>query len=494
MRSNRSESIFLLVGLAAIVLFTANFFQGLLFAQTADRYEDLEWFADAFSKIDEEYVSEPSTDDLIEGAIGGMTLKLDRHSSYLSRADLQRLEEETSGEYVGIGITIFMDKDTGYVTVDATFPGSPAFRKGIMPGDRIVKVDGQAIRMQHISMLNETLDAAKNAIRGPRGTTVDLVLWRQDEEGGGGRSIEITVERDKIDMQSVHPAVEVAPGIGYVLMEDFNEHTARDLRNEVDRLARDGIYGLVLDLRWNPGGLLKSAVDVADLFLDKDQLIVYTKGRAKNQNVEWIARTKDHYPELDLVVLISKQSASASEIVAGALHDAERAALIGTKSHGKGSVQTVIPLKNQTALRLTTARYYTPNGTNIEENGGIEPDIEVPFSLEDLYRLRLKMLLAQNGAMARQRTEHWVREHQYEKTYVEQLKEIGLQTVVNKIYDPDTTIESLRRWLTAQSENKYGVENVEDVQLERAIEYLQERRRTQSVGVADAGTPAAGAL
>jgi len=495
MRSNRNDSVFLLLGLAALVLVTANFFQGLLFADTAERYEDLEWFADAFDKIDTEYVQELSTDNLVEGAIAGMTLKLDRHSSFLSLEPFKKLEEETSGEYVGIGIRIFMDKNTGYVTVDTTFPGSPAFREGIMPGDMIMKVDGDLIRMQDVSAIEETLNAAKDAIRGPRGTTVDLVLLRKEEESGRGRQIEKTVLRDKIDMQSVLDAKLAAPGIGYVRIADFNEHTIRDLKKEIDLMVGKNIHGLVLDLRWNPGGLLSSAVDVSDLFLDRGQLIVSTKGRADNQNNEWIAKTKDQYPDVDVVVLMNGLSASASEIVAGALHDTDRAVLIGTKSHGKGSVQTVIPLKNQTALRLTTAHYYTPNGTPIEENEGIEPDIEVPpLSLEDQMRLFGQISLEQNGAQAKQMARQRAEEHTYEKAFVKWLgKEDDLQQVVEKIYEPDTTIESLQEWLTAESEKKFGSYNVEDVQLPRAVEWLNERQRTGNSETAAASIAAVSA-
>jgi len=485
MRSNRNDSIFLLLGLAALVLVTANFFQGLLFADTAERYENLEWFADAFAKIDTEYVQELPADKLVEGAIAGMTLKLDRHSSFLSRDPFKRLEEETSGEYVGIGIRIFMDKNTGYVTVDTTFPGSPAFREGIMPGDGIMKVDGETIRMQDISTLEATLNAAKDAIRGPRGTTVDLVLLRQEEENGRSRRIEKTVLRDKIDMQSVLDAKLVAPGIGYVRIADFNEHTIRDLKKEIDLMVGKNIHGLVLDLRWNPGGLLNSAVDVSDLFLDRGQLIVRTKGRADNQNASWKAKTKDQYPDVDVAVLMNFYSASASEIVAGALHDTGRAVLIGTKSRGKGSVQTVIPLKNRTALRLTTARYYTPNGTGIEEKNGIEPDIEVPpFSKEDQMRLFGQIALKQNGAQAKQLARQRAEEHAYEQVFVEQLAEMDLRKVVDKIYEPDATIESLQEWLSAEAEKKYGIENLEDLQLPRAVEWLTERHRINNSEVA----------
>jgi len=462
--------------MATLVLLTANFFQGLIFADSAERYENLEWFADAFDKIDAEYVNEPPVDDLVEGAIEGMTSKLDRHSSFLSRAHYQQLEEETSGEYVGIGIKIFMDNNV--LTVDMAFPGSPAFRAGIIPGDRIIKVDDEPTQ-------NMTLEQAKDAIRGPRGTTVDLGLWRQGEDGGQGRQIEKTVLRDRIDMQSVLGAKVVEPGIGYVRIADFNEHTIRDLKKEIDQLASKDIDGLVIDLRWNPGGLLRSSVDVSDLFLAKEQLIVYTKGRADVQNAEWKAKTANQYPDINIAVLMNNFSASASEIVAGALHDTERAVLIGVKSHGKGSVQTVIPLKNRTALRLTTARYYTPNGTSIEENGGIEPDIEVPFSLNDQLRLRQQMQREQNGALAKQIAKQRAEKHAYEKAFVEQAAKIGDLQVIEKIYEPDATIESLREWLAVESEKTFGIENVEDVQLQRAVDWLNERRQVNNLQAAD---------
>ena len=184
---------------------------------------------------------------------------------------------------------------------------------------------------------------------------------------------------------------------------------------------------------------------------------------------------------------MNNSSASASEIVAGALRDTERAVLIGTKSHGKGSVQTVIPLKNRTALRLTTARYYTPSGTSIEENGGLEPDIEVPFSLTDQLRLRQQMLLEQNGAQVKQLVIRRAEEHGNERIFVEQLAQMDLQEVVEKIYEPETTIESLQEWLTAESEKKFGIENVEDVQLQRAVDWLNEQRQVNNSQAADRG-------
>jgi len=478
MRNNRNESIFLLVGLAVLVLVTGNFFQGLLFAETADRYEDLEWFADAFDKIDTEYVQDLPTDDLIEGAIEGMTASLeDKYSTYLSQDDLRQLEEETSGEYVGVGIKIFMDVRDKLVTVDTTFPGSPAFREGIIPGDRIIRVDD-------VPTQGMTIDEARDAIRGPRGTTVKLVLWRQEEGSDKGKRIAKTVVRDKIDVKSVLAAKQVATGIGYARIADFNEHTVRDLKKELDDMVQDGIHGFVMDLRWNPGGLLRSAVDVSDLFLNKGKPIVSTKGRATGQDVEWSADSEDEYPEIDIVVLINKRSASASEIVAGALRDNGRATLIGTRTYGKGSVQTVIPLKNDTALRLTTAYYYTPNGSRIHEDKGIEPDIEVPFSVEDQVKLINQMMLEQNGAWAKQYAEQREKEHMDEKAYVEQMTEVDLREVADLIYDPETTIESLRAWLNTASEENHNGQPVEDIQLERAIEWLRERKLGTSTNMA----------
>jgi len=477
MRNNRSESVFLLLGLAVLVVVTGNFFQGLIFAETADRYEDLEWFADALDKIDTEYVEELSSHTLVEGAITGMISSLDRHSSYLSAEHLRQLEEDTSGEYVGIGIKIFLDQEhNNTLTVDSVFPNSPAFREGIMAGDKIIMIDDKPIKYDGTSTTYEMLDAAKDLIRGPRGTKVKLTVWRVGQDDGRAKRIIKTVRREKIEIKSIAATKEVAAGIGYVRIADFNEHTVADFKKEVDRLVRDDTYGLILDLRWNPGGLLRSAVDISNLFLPKGELIVSTRGRSDNEGLEYRAESGDRYRGIDVAVLINQSSASASEIVAAALHDAGRGTLFGTRSYGKGSVQTVIPLKNRTALRLTTHRYYTPNGISIEKNKGIEPDIEVPFSIDDQDRLVRQMRLEQNGAMAKQNAEQRAREHHAEIEYVERLAEMDLQAIVAKIYDADTTIESLREWLTTEAEKQFGDRYIRDVQLERAIAWLEERK------------------
>jgi carboxyl-terminal processing protease len=460
MRNSRNESVLLLVGLTVLVLLAGNFFQGLLFAETADRFEHLEWFADAFDKIDKEFVEEIPPDKLIEGAIDGMTGALDRYSAFLSREHLKQLEEDTSGEYVGVGIRIFEDDDK-LITVDSTFPGSPAFREGILAGDKIISVEGKSTR-------GMTTAGARDLIRGPQGTTVELGMFRPATEDSRSKELVVNVLREKIDISSIDTPEIVAPGIGFIHIKEFSDQTADDLRREIERMVKkDNIEGLIIDLRWNPGGLLRSAVDVSDMFMPKGQVVVGTKGRLEGEGRTWSTDSPDRYPDIKLAVLTNEFSASASEIVAGALHDTGRARLFGAKTFGKGSVQTVIELKNNTALKLTTARYYTPKGTLIEESGGIEPDLNVPVGRDEMARLMQQMRLKENGAMVKL----------VEKQQA--LEDVALYTkdhvgeVVQKLYDEETTLESVREWLNEHAKNSNGSGVLEDRQLQAAVRWLQ---------------------
>ncbi len=326
-----------------------------------DTYERLKVFTEVLSLIQSNYVENVDPKDLVYGGIRGMLESLDPHSSFMPPEVFKEMQVETQGSFGGLGIEITV-KDH-QLTVVAPIEGTPADRAGIQPGDRIIKIDGQPTK-------DMTLMEAVRKMRGPRGTQVTLTIGR-DERG----VFDLTLTREIIEIKSVK-SQDLGDGIGYVRIISFQERTARDLQNALERLRKNGMNALVLDLRNNPGGLLNQAVQVSELFLDKGQLIVYTQGRAKDQNLRFVAEGRNGLPKFPMVVLVNGGSASASEIVAGALQDWKRAVVLGTKTFGKGSVQTVIPLSDGSGLRLTTARYFTPKGRSIH-GSGIVPDIVV---------------------------------------------------------------------------------------------------------------------
>jgi len=326
-----------------------------------DTYERLKIFTEVLSLIQSNYVENVDPKDLVYGGIRGMLESLDPHSSFMPPEVFKEMQVETQGSFGGLGIEITV-KDH-QLTVVAPIEGTPADRAGIQPGDRIIKIDGQPTK-------DMTLMEAVRKMRGPRGTQVTLTIGR-DEKG----VFDLTLTREIIEIKSVR-SQDLGDGIGYVRLISFQERTARDLQNALERLRKNGMNALVLDLRNNPGGLLNQAVQVSELFLDKGQLIVYTQGRAKDQNLRFVAEGRNGLPKFPMVVLVNGGSASASEIVAGALQDWKRAVVLGTKTFGKGSVQTVIPLSDGSGLRLTTARYFTPKGRSIH-GSGIVPDIVV---------------------------------------------------------------------------------------------------------------------
>lgn len=326
-----------------------------------DTYERLKVFTEVLSLIQSNYVENVDPKDLVYGGIRGMLESLDPHSSFMPPEVFKEMQVETQGSFGGLGIEITV-KDH-QLTVVAPIEGTPADRAGIQPGDRIIKIDGQPTK-------DMTLMEAVRKMRGPKGTQVTLTIGR-DEKG----VFDLTLTREIIEIKSVK-SQDLGDGIGYVRLISFQERTARDLQNALERLRKNGMNALVLDLRNNPGGLLNQAVQVSELFLDKGQLIVYTQGRAKDQNLRFVAEGRNGLPKFPMVVLVNGGSASASEIVAGALQDWKRAVVLGTKTFGKGSVQTVIPLSDGSGLRLTTARYFTPKGRSIH-GSGIVPDIVV---------------------------------------------------------------------------------------------------------------------
>ena len=330
-----------------------------------DSYERLKVFTEVLSLIQANYVDETKPRDLIYGGIKGMLETLDPHSSFLSPDIFKEMQVETQGSFGGLGIEITV-KDR-QLTVVAPIEGTPADRAGLHPADRIVKIDGNPTK-------DMTLIEAVKKLRGPKGTSVTLTILREESPG----PFELTLVREVIEVKSVR-AKDLGDGIAYIRISSFQERTGKDLLKAIDQFQKNGISALVLDLRNDPGGLLNQAVQVSDLFLDKGQLIVYTEGRIKNQDLRFSAEHGAQLPKVPMVVLVNGGSASASEIVAGALQDWKRALVLGTKTFGKGSVQTVIPLSDGSGLRLTTAKYYTPKGRSIHGTG-IVPDIvvEVP--------------------------------------------------------------------------------------------------------------------
>ena len=328
-------------------------------------YEDIELFTDALSIIQFDYVEEKGSKGLIYGALKGMLQSLDPHSQFMDPDTYNEVKIETGGKFGGLGIEITI-KDS-LLTIITPVDDTPAERAGIQPGDRIVKIDGELTR-------DITLLEAVKKLRGKPGTKVTLGILRESEE----KLLDVTIVRDIIKIKSIKDAEMVEEGIGYIRLSEFQENTPKDLDRALEKLEKEGLTGLILDLRNNPGGLLNTAVAVAEHFVPKGELIVYTKGRKKNQNIEFRARGRYPPTEYPLVILINGGSASGSEIVAGAVQDHKRGVLLGTKSFGKGSVQTVIPLKDGSAIRLTTSKYFTPKGRVIHDKG-IIPDVVVPY-------------------------------------------------------------------------------------------------------------------
>ena len=339
---------------------------GAAIAASPDTYRQLNLFGDVFERIRSDYVEEPEDSALVESAIQGMLTSLDPHSSYLNQKNFRDMQVQTRGEFGGLGIEVTMED--GLIKVVSPIDDTPASRAGILANDIITTLDGEAVQ-------GLTLNQAVDKMRGPVNTKIKLKIIRK----GADKPIEVTLTRDNIRVRSVRARVE-GGDIGYIRITTFNEQTTEGLKRELASLTKqigdDKLKGFILDLRNNPGGLLEEAVTVSDAFLDRGE-IVSTRGRNAEETQRRVAHPGDLTKGKKLIVLINGGSASASEIVAGALQDHKRATLIGTRSFGKGSVQTIIPLgSGNGALRLTTARYYTPSGRSIQAKG-IEPDIEV---------------------------------------------------------------------------------------------------------------------
>ncbi len=356
------NSLKTLLTILCAVVFMAGLGTGVAKEQDrSDTYRLLELFGDVFERVRADYVEEVSDEELIEAAVRGMLTNLDPHSAFLNRKNFSDMQVQTKGEFGGLGIEVTME--AGYVKVVSPIDDTPAFRAGLKAGDLITHLDGENVQ-------GLSLSQAVEKMRGPVNSDIKLTVRR------GTESFDVSITRDKIKIRSVRSRTE--GNVGYLRITSFSEQTESGLKSAVGKIKTelgDKLSGFVLDLRNNPGGLLDQAVLVTDAFLEEGE-IVSTRGRVQENAQRFHASPGDIAEGLPIVVLINGGSASASEIVAGALQDHRRAVLLGKQSFGKGSVQTIIPLGRSGAIKLTTQRYYTPSGTSIQARG-ISPDIEV---------------------------------------------------------------------------------------------------------------------
>ncbi len=331
-------------------------------------YEKIDIFSEVLDKINREYVEDVNQSDAIDAAINGVLQSLDPYSAYMSPEIFENMQTETSGQFGGLGIEVSME--AGVVKVISPIDGSPAYEAGVKAGDYIVKINNQQVQ-------GKTLSEAVEIMRGPVGSDIEITVRRI----GVKKAMIFNIKREIIKVQSVKSKV-INNNIGYVRLTAFNENSSSQIKTKIkDFKKNQEIKGYILDLRNNPGGLLSQAIKISDFFLDAGE-IVSTKSRKKNENRKWFANKGDIIEGKTLIVLINGGSASASEIVAGALKDHKRAILLGENSYGKGSVQSIIPLKNKGAIRLTISKYYLPSGESISEVG-VSPDIIIAESSDE---------------------------------------------------------------------------------------------------------------
>ena len=343
-----------------------------------EAFENINLFTKVIEQVRQNYVDADkiSYHDLIYGALQGMLQDLDAHSQFLDPDMYKDMKDDTSGKFGGLGIVISLKE--GVLTIVAPMEDTPGFDAGLLPGDKIIEIDGESTE-------GFSLPEAVKRLRGDPGTAVNIKVLRPKNQ----EILDIDVVRARIKVPSVKDTELLEDGIGYVRITQFNEPTADNLQKALDDLFDQDMRALVLDLRNNPGGLLSSAIDVSQKFLRRNDLVVYTQGRHEEQKQKYKARGHKRYLEIPIAILVNSGSASASEIVSGALQDHNRAILVGEKTFGKGSVQSVIAMDDGSAVRLTTAKYYTPSQRVIHERG-IEPDIVVPMSPDDWRSLLIK--------------------------------------------------------------------------------------------------------
>ena len=356
------------VNIIFILIFFIIFNSHKSFAENSDIYKKIDLFGEVLEKINDEYVDEIDQSKSMDSAINGLLQSLDPYSAYMSPENFGEMQTETSGEFGGLGIEVSME--AGVVKVISPIDDTPASKAGIKAGDYIVKINDEQVQ-------GKSLTEAVELMRGPVGSSIEITVRRR----GKKKALIFNIKREIIEIQSVKSET-IQNNIGYLRLTSFNENSSEQIKNKVNELKKNkDLKAYILDLRNNPGGLLSQAIKVSDFFLDNGE-IVSTKSRKASENRKWFAKKGDITDGKNLIVLINYGSASASEIVAGALKDHKRAIIIGENSYGKGSVQSIIPLKNRGAIRLTVAKYYLPSGKSISEIG-ITPDIEVNEKDED---------------------------------------------------------------------------------------------------------------
>jgi len=357
----KRRSIVFTIILAMVI---SSYQVGVSFGKDQDElYQELEIFAEGIAIIEEKYVEEKTAEDLVYGAMRGIALSLDAYSQFLTPDDYKNLLVETEGKFGGLGIEITIRN--GLLTIISPIEDTPAWRAGIEAGDIIIKIDGELTK-------EITLNAAVKKLRGAPKTEVTITVLREKS-----RKVEdVTIVRDIIKIKDIKKPTILEDGIGYVRIGEFRESTSRDLSKALKVLEKEGLKALIIDVRNNPGGLLNSAIDISSKFLSDGLTVVSTDSRTEEERVYKSVSFDKKYLDIPLVVLVNKGSASASEILAAALRENNRAILLGETTFGKGSVQTILPLADGSAMRLTTSKYYTPSGESIHEKG-IDPDIEV---------------------------------------------------------------------------------------------------------------------
>ena len=354
-----------------IAFFFSTFFNHLL-NSAENIYEKIDLFGEVLEKINSEYVDEIDQSESMDSAINGLLQSLDPYSAYMSPEILKEMQTETSGEFGGLGIEVSME--SGVVKVISPIDDTPASKAGIKAGDYIVKINNTQVQ-------GKSLSEAVELMRGAVGSEIELTVRRVGEK----KALTFKIIREIIQIQSVKAEI-IEENIGYIRLTSFNENSGKQIEREIKNLEKDkNVKSYILDLRNNPGGLLSQAIKISDFFLENGE-IVSTKSRKDSENRKWFAKKGDITNGKTLLVLINYGSASASEIVAGALKDHKRAILLGENSYGKGSVQSIIPLKNKGAIRLTVAKYYLPSGKSISEVG-VSPDIEIDEDTDD-FRIK----------------------------------------------------------------------------------------------------------
>jgi carboxyl-terminal processing protease len=355
-----------------IIFFSSFFFSYSVNSAELDIYKKIDLFGEVLEKINKQYVDEIDQSEGMDSAINGLLQSLDPYSSYMSPEIFQEMQTETSGEFGGLGIEVSME--AGVVKVITPIDDTPASKSGIKAGDYIVKID-------NVQVQGKSLSEAVDLMRGLVGTDIELTVRRR----GVKKALTFNITREIIEVQSVKSDL-LENNIGYIRLTSFNDNSSDQIKKKIKKLKEnENLKAFILDLRNNPGGLLTQAIKISDFFLENGE-IVSTKSRKKSENRKWFARKGDITDGKTLVVLINYGSASASEIVAGALKDHKRAIILGENSYGKGSVQSIIPLKNKGAIRLTVAKYYLPSGKSISEVG-VRPDIEVNEEGDD-FRIK----------------------------------------------------------------------------------------------------------